>query len=231
MGNIMGHETVLILVPKEKAKNSFEARKLVLRTMEEIEEKRLYGEHYEYSVGGVFSGLLSKLCGGELVLPYYNKEMREVVRKGIDKIAGFIKGEIEKSGSVSILAFEIKNTVPEFDAYNDGDLLDALRLEFKGIDIDIGWHIKTGNIVYIFKTSLIMPEFWEEFWEKSGRYELVDLGYEDDAMIVNACLYREVINKMNEKVIDIDKGHIEKEDMTPEKIIEKKWLVLVDAVD
>ncbi len=69
----MGHEAIFVLVPKERTKNSFEARKLVLRTLEETEEKRLYGTGYEYYIGHYFSGLLSDLCRGEIILPYYNQ--------------------------------------------------------------------------------------------------------------------------------------------------------------
>lgn len=226
----MGHESIVVLVPKEKAKDSFEARKLVLQTMEESEEKKLYGERYEYSIGGIFSGLFSKICGGKVILPYYNKEIREVVRKGIDKIENFIKSEIEKSKKVRILVSDIKKEVPEFKAYNDGDLLDALRLEFKGIHIDMSFTKTLGNIMYIFETSRTKPEFWGEFWKKTGRYEFVELGYEDDAMIVDECLYKEITEEPA-RIIDIDKGPIEEEDITPEKIIGKKWVVLVDAVD
>lgn len=226
----MGHTSIIVLVPKEKAINSFEARKLTLRTLEESEEKRLYGEGYEYSIGHRFSGLFSDICGGKAVVPYYNKEMRDIVRKGIDKIADFIKGEIEKTREVYILASEIKKEIPEYKTYNDGDLLDALRLEFKGIDINIAWHVKTWDVIYIFETSLQKLEFWEQFWEKNGRYEFVELGYEDDAMIINECLYREMV-KEPERIIDIDIGPITKEDITPEKMIGKKWAVLVDAVD
>ena len=74
----MGHEAIFVLVLREKDKDSFEARKLVLRTLEKIEEKRPHGERYEYSIGGRFSGLLSSACRGKAILPYYNKEMREI---------------------------------------------------------------------------------------------------------------------------------------------------------
>lgn len=142
----MGHERVLVLIPKEKAKNSFDARKFVLiRLIYEI-NGRICGEYFEPSIGGVFSGEMAHAGIDEIVVPYHNKEMREVVRKGKDKIIGFIKSEIDKRKEVSILASEIKREVPEFGVYNDDDLLDALRLELHGIDIDMTFSTKTDEV-------------------------------------------------------------------------------------
>jgi len=223
----MGHERVLVLIPKEKAKNSFEARKFVLYKLIDEINGRICGEYFEPSIGGVFSGEMAIHAGiDEIVIPYNDKEMREVVRNGIGKIIGFINSEIEKSKEVHILASEIKREVPEFEVYNDGDLLDAFRLELHGIDIDITFDAKTGDVVYIFEKSSRRPEFWEQFWEKSGRYEFVDLGYEDDAILVNELLYWNLIEKH-----DIEVADIEKEKITPENVIGKKWAVLVDKAD
>lgn len=223
----MGHERVLVLIPKEKAKNSFEARKFVLiRLIDEI-NGRICGEYFEPSIGGVFSGEMAIHTGiDKIVVPYYNKEMREVVRKGKDKIIDFLKSEIDKRKEVSILASEIKREVPEFGVYNDDDLLDALRLELHGIDINITFNVKTDEVIYKFKNSSRMLEFWEDFWKKNGRYVFTDLGYEDNAILVNELLYHGLIAKNGAEIIDI-----ENEKITPENVIGKKWAVLVDKVD
>lgn len=224
----MGHERVLVLIPKEKAKNSFEARKFVLIMLIDEINGRICGEYFEPSIGGVFSGEMAIHAGiDKIVVPYYNKEMREVVRKGKDKIIGFIKSEIDKRKEVSILASEIKREVPEFGVYNDDDILDALRLELHGIDINITFSVKTDEVIYKFKNSSRILEFWEDFWkEKNGRYVFTDLGYEDDAILVNELLYHGLIAKNGTEIIDI-----EKEKITPENVIGKKWAVLVDKVD
>jgi hypothetical protein len=59
-------------------------------------------------------------------------------------------------------------------------------------------------------------------WE-GGRYRYAELGYEDDAMIVNECLFREVVEPEESRVIDLEKA-----DITPENIIGKRWIVVVD---
>lgn len=219
----MGHEAYFLLLKKEKAKDSFEARKFVLWTLEEEREKRIFTGYYEPYIGGAFSGILSDTCGGKTILPYYNEEMRKVVREKISKYIPWIKEQIEKNRSkeISILAKELKNAIPEFKKYTDSDLLDALRLELYSMElnVDMNWHM-TREIAYTFKHSGPSPDLW-----KNGRYEFIELGYEDDAMIVNECLYREIIDKENDRVKDI-----EKEKIIP-GIIGKKWIVLVDRVD
>lgn len=223
------HEALLVLVPKYDAENSYEARKLVLLNLEEISGKNALAE---YSVGGIFSGLLSDICGDKLILPFYNKEMREVVKKGIDKIGDQIRELVKKDKEANIPASVMKKAIPGSDKYNDADLLDILRREFKDLDIDLSYvvHVKTpselrtGDIVYRFKPLIPLSEDPTKGYFTNKRYIAVELGYEDDAMIVNKCLYLEVIDKAIEKVIDIYKGPT---DITPE-IVGKKWLVLVD---
>lgn len=225
----MVHEAYFILLKKEKAKNSFEARKLVAWTLEEEIEKRKGGiftmEEYDHYIGGYFSGVLSDICGEKTTLPYYNEDMRNVVREKISRHIPWIKEQIEKSSSktIGLLAKDLKAEIPEFKKYTDSDLLDAISLELypMGIGVDFKWHIKTGEVVYNFSYDVMNLGFWE-----NGRYWFTTLGYEDDAMITNECLYREIIDKKKEKVKDI-----EKEKITSDNVIGKKWIVVVDIAD
>lgn len=145
-----------------------------------------------------------------------------------DQIREFIKEKKE----ISIPASEMKKAILGSEKYNDADILDALRLEFKDLDIDVSYVVSTvmpsnrkiGDIIYIFKPLIPLSEDLTRGYFANKRYAAVELGYEDDAMIVNECIYLEVIDKTREKVIDIYKGPM---DIIPE-IIEKKWLVLVD---
>jgi len=74
----MGNEVIYILVPKEIAKNSIDARKLVLLT---IQEKKLGTPGRYPFIGGIFSGIFSEFCIIErLPLPYYNNELRKIIR-------------------------------------------------------------------------------------------------------------------------------------------------------
>lgn len=66
-------------------------------------------------------------------------------------------------------------------------------------------------------------------WEE-GRYEFAGLGYEDDAMIANECLFRQIV-KVSDRIINIDKGPVIEEDTISEKTIGNKLVVLVDTVD
>lgn len=223
------HEALLVLVPKYDAENSYEARKLVLLNLEEISGKNALTE---YSIGGIFSGLLSDICGDKPILPFYNKEMRDVIKKGIDKIGDQIRELVKKGKEANIPASVMKKAIPGSDKYNDADLLDILRREFKDLDIDLSYvvhfktlsEMRTGDIVYNFKPLIPLSEDPTRGYFTNKRYAAVELGYEDDAMIVDKCLYLEVIDKAIEKVIDIYKGPT---DTTPE-IVGKKWLVLVD---
>lgn len=200
----IGHEALLVLVPKYDAEDSYEARKLVLLNLEEISGKNALSE---YSIGGIFSGLLSDICGEKAVVPYYNKEMREVIRKGIDKIGDQIRELLKKKKEISIPASEMKKAIPGSKEYNDADLLDALRLEFKDFDIDVSYIVsmvtpsnrKIGDIIYIFKPLIPLSEDPTRGYFANKRYAAVELGYEDDAMITNECLYREVIDKTKKK--------------------------------
>lgn len=223
------HEVLLVLVPKYDAENSYDARKLVLLNLEEISGKNALTE---YSVGGIFSGLLSDICGDRPILPFNNKEMREIVKKGIDEIRDQIRELVKKEKELNIPASVMKKAIPGSDKYNDADILDIIRREFKDLDIDLSYVIyakapskaRTGDIVYIFESLIPLSEDPTRGYFTNKRYAAVELGYEDDAMIVNKCLYLEIIDKVKEKVIDIYKGPI---DITPE-IVGKKWLVLVD---
>lgn len=234
----MGHEAVFVLVSKEEAKDSFEARRLVALRIEN--EIRAFLSPPYPRVGGDFSGLFSNLCGGKIIIPFYNKELRDSVKKNFSDLVSWIKETIEKQEEKRIIsrADHIKEKFPELKKYNDAELLDALRLELvpMGLDINLGW---TSNemIVYIF--TKIEPYIVTSDLRENGRDMSLELGYEDDAMIINECLYREVVDKEKGKVIDIDdigeeaiaiaaKG---KKEITPENIIGKKWIVLVDYAD
>lgn len=194
-------------------------------------------------IGGTFTGLLSQLCGGkteDTALPYYNKELRDSVRRTLSILVPELKDAIEREkekkyiNRAPILASVIRELFPEVKKYNDADLLDALRLELIpiGWDIDdIEWH-KSGEIIFVFKEITqgdIIPEW------KNGRSVLSELGYEDDAKIVNECIYREIIEKEDIARIITIEDYVSKnidvlprEKLTPENTIGKKWIVLTE---
>lgn len=237
----MGHEIVFILVPKEKAKNSIEARELVLFTISELELSR--PGRYPF-IGGVFSGLLAETCRVERSpIPYYNEKLRNIVR---EKFSKYIPALKETTIAISLKVSDIKKDIPELEKYTDSDLLDALRLELFTTGLTISLEIgssKTGEIVtmYRFRGEKLepprpippSPDKWE-----NGRYKFAELGYEDDAMLVNLCTYHEVIDKEIEKVInieDIEEKNIivttaKKKKIIPDNTIDKKWIVILDVM-
>lgn len=235
----MAHDAVFVLVPKEYAKDSFEARRLVA-LMIETEIRAFLSPPYP-RVGGDFSGLLSDLCDRKAIVPYYNKEMRDTVRKIFLDLESWLKETIEKQTEKRVIARseDIKEKFPELKKYNDAELLDTLRLELPpmGLDVNLAW-TKSEMIVYIF-TKLYKPYVVTPDLREDGRDVSLELGYEDDAMIINECLSREVIDKMKGKVIklvDIEdgkgvlvlaaKGKLK--EVKPEDVIGKEWIVLVD---
>lgn len=234
----MQHETIFVLLPKEKAENSFEARRLVVL---EIEKNiKSFNDPPYPKIGGDFSGLLSDICGGKPTIPYYDKEMRDSVRINASNYAAQIKKVIENSiyERADIRASDLKK-LPELKKYNDADLMDALRLELApmGLDISLAW---TRGSELVYKFTEITPHVITPDLRENGRDASFELGYDDDAMIVNECLYREVVDKMKEKIIDVDnigesmigvaaKGG--KKKITQENVIGKKWIVLADYVD
>lgn len=236
----MTHEAVFVLVAKEEAKNSFEARRLVALTIEN-EIRMFYSPPYP-RVGGDFSGLLSDLCGEKAIVPFYNEELRDSVRKYFSKLVPELKSLIEKQENKRALVkvSEIKKLVPEIKKYNDADLLDALRLELSpiGLDVNLEWTRKE-EIVYTF-TKLYKPFVVTSDLRENGRDASLEFGYEDDAMLINECLYREVIDKRQGRIMYIEdigkdtmdlaaKGGLK--EIRPEDVIGKKWIVLVDHVD
>lgn len=236
----MGHEPIFILVPKEKAKNSIEARELVLFKLSELELSQ--PGRYPF-IGGIFSGLLSETCVIEMgPLPYYNKKLRDIVRDNFSKYIPMLKTTI----AIGLKVSDIKKDIPELENYTDSDLLDALRLELYTTGLTVSLEIgssKTGEIVtmYRFRGKELepprpippSPDKWE-----NGRYKFAELGYEDDAMIVNLCTYHEVIDKEIEKVInieDIEEKNIivataKKKKIIPDNTIDKKWIVILDVL-
>lgn len=194
-------------------------------------------------IGGTFTGLLYQLCGEkaeDASLPYYNKELRDSVRRTLPKLVPELKDAIKTEKEekyikrAPILVSVIRELFPELKKYNDADLLDALRLELipMGLNIDdIGWH-KSGEIIFVFKEIAqgdIIPEW------KNGRSNLLELGYEDDAKIVNECIYREVIEKEDVARIITIEDYVSKntdvllrEKLTPENTIGKRWIVLIE---
>lgn len=241
----MGHEAIFVLIPKEKAENSFQARRLVILKIENA--IKAFSDPPYPRIGGDFSGLLSDLCGNKPIIPYYNKEMRDSVRKITPDLAKQLKKAIKSSEfyeRADVRASDIKK-LPELKKYNDADLMDALRLELApmGLVINLAW-TRGEELVYKF-TELIPYKITSDLRE-NGRDASFELGYEDDANIVNECLYREVIDKMKGKVIDIDDiGEkvmamatggkkniiIGNKNITPENVIGNKWIILVDYVD
>lgn len=244
------HEAIFVLVPTSEAKDSFEARKLVELVIQ-WREDIFYSVPYP-RIGGYFSGLLSDICDEKAIVPYYNKELRETVRKNFSNIIPWLKDEIEKRTKLLLRPYDIKEKFPELKKYSDIDLLYTLKLELvpMGIDANIGFTRETlppselspplsffrdETMVYIFRKItpyIITPETLRD-----GRDESADFGYEDDAMIVDECLYQEIIDKEKEKVIDIY-AIGEKATTTvkriigkiPENIIGKTWIVLVDYI-
>lgn len=234
----MENDAIFILVPKEKAKSSIDARKLVLLT---IQDKGLgYPRGYPF-IGGIFSGLFSEICIMERpILPYYNNELRKIIR---DKFLKYYMPWMEKRKLlVSLHVLAIKKDIPELEKYTDSDILDVLRLELYSGEIVIYLEIlsKDGKIITLFrfksginlKSAPPSPDMWE-----NGRYRYAELGYEDDAVIVNECIYREIIDKQREKVLNIE--DIEEKNIivamakriktTQYNTIGKKWIVLLDV--
>lgn len=237
----MSHEPVFILVPKEEAKNSFDARRLVvLEIRDRIKES--YPPPYP-RIGGDFSGLLSGLCDNKPIkpiIPYYNKEIRNSAKE-ISKSVPYLKEVIERGKHKSAVAkaSDVKRSIPELEKYNDADILAALRLELVpiGLTVDLVWTFR-DEIAY--KFTKITPHMITPDLLENGRDTSLELGYEDDAMIVDDCLYREVIDKMKGKIIYIDdigkeilalasRGRLK--EIRPEDVIGKKWIVLVDYID
>lgn len=166
--------------------------------------------------------------------------MRDSVRINASNYAAQIKKVIENSiyERADIRASDLKK-LPELKKYNDADLMDALRLELApmGLDISLAW---TRGSELVYKFTEITPHVITPDLRENGRDASFELGYDDDAMIVNECLYREVVDKMKEKIIDVDnigesmigvaaKGG--KKKITQENVIGKKWIVLADYVD
>lgn len=236
----MGEDAVFILVPKERAKNSIDARELVLLT---IQEKRLGSPGRYPFIGGIFSGLFSDACIMERPpLPYYNNELRKIIRNR------FLKYHVpwmeKRSILTSLHMSAIKKDIPELKKYTDSDILDAIRLElypkvavyleilYKNGEIITLFRFKTEVSDAIFKPVPPPPDMWE-----NGRYKYAELGYEDDALIVDECLYQEIIDKEIEKVLnieDLEEKNIivstaKKVKITPYNTIGKKWIVLLNA--
>lgn len=145
------HEAMFVLVPISEAKDSFEARKLVglvIQWREDIFPSVPYPR-----IGGYFSGLLSDVCGEKATVPYYNKELRDTIRKNFYPAITWLKDQIDKdlSSPTPLLrktvskAYDIKQAYPELKKYSDTDLLYALQLELipMGIDVNRGFTRKT----------------------------------------------------------------------------------------
>jgi len=236
----MGNEAIFILVPKERAKNSIEARKLVLLT---IQEKRLGIPGRYPFIGGIFSGLFSEICVIERPhLPYYNNELRKIIR---DKFLNYYIPWMEKRPILADLhLLVIKKDIPELEKYSDSDILDALRLELYpkvAIYLEIGPKNGKVSTLFRFKTEISDTTFKPvppppEKWI-NGRYEFAELGYEDDAVLVNECIYQQIIDKEIEKILnieDIEEKNIiiataKRIKITQYNTIGKKWIVLLNA--
>lgn len=253
------HDAVFVLLPIVEAKDSSEARKIVELSIQWKMDPYTYPTPV---IGGYFSGLLSDLCGEKAIVPYYNKELRDVVQKNFSNVATWLKNEIKKATDHKVVSSPdvLKGQFPEFKKYSDTDLFYAIRLELApmGLDVGIGTGFKRLSpseshpdlaffrdqyIAYIFRDInpyIITPEMLRD-----GRDILAEFGYEDDAKIINNCLYQEIIEKEKERVIDIfDIGQegadykikrfyrFKREDYTkrPEKVIGKMWIILVDYV-
>lgn len=253
---LIEHDAVFVLAPTVEAEDSFEARKLVELSIQWEMDPYTYPTPV---IGGYFSGLLSDLCGEKAIVPFYNKELRDTVRKNFSNVVPWLKDEIKKATDHKVVSSSnaLKGQFPELKKYSDTDFFYALRLELApmGLDVSIGTGFKKltppeehPNLAffrdqytaYIFRNInpyTITPEMLRD-----GRDISAEFGYEDDAKIINDCLYQEIIEKEKERVIDIfdigqesdDKRkrfyYFKRADYTkrPEKVIGEMWIVLVD---